>query len=412
MKTPMLSMFRETNFKETELGPLPEDWQAVRLGEIVRMKQGKVLPTSRLTTSGFPVFGANGLIGFYHNYTHDETEVLVTCRGSTCGTVNISPPRSFITNNAMIITPLSDSKLTKQYLAFALTKSDRSSTITGTGQPQITKGKLGLIPIPLPPLPEQKAIAYVLRTVQQAKEATEKVIAALKNLKKSLMRHLFTYGPVPLDKVDSVPLRETELGPLPEHWQVVRLREVAHIIMGQSPPSRTYNLEKIGFPFLQGKAEFTELYPKPIKWCSDPKRICPANSILISVRAPVGDVNIAELEYCIGRGLAAICPKSLSDMRFLFYWLILNKSSLEEQSSGTTFKSVNRNVLENIRIPLPPLPEQQEIARILQAVDKRIQAEEAYVRALNDLFKTLLNELMTGRIRVKFLAGSEANEKL
>lgn len=123
----------------------------------------------------------------------------------------------------------------------------------------------------------------------------------------------------------------TEIGPLPEEWQVVRLGEVASIQMGQSPPSETYNLEGFGLPFLQGKAEFTETYPRPIKWCSRPQRISPPGSILISVRAPVGDVNIADRDYCIGRGLAAICLNNTSDVWFVFYYLRLAKALLEEQ---------------------------------------------------------------------------------
>jgi type I restriction enzyme S subunit len=93
-------------FQMTELGPLPQDWRVVRLGEVAGMRQGQVLPTSSFTQYGYPVYGANGRIGWFSAYTHAEEEVLVTCRGATCGTINISPPKSFITNNAMIVTPI------------------------------------------------------------------------------------------------------------------------------------------------------------------------------------------------------------------------------------------------------------------------------------------------------------------
>ncbi|GIV04285.1 MAG: hypothetical protein KatS3mg015_3115 [Fimbriimonadales bacterium] len=94
----------------------------------------------------------------------------------------------------------------------------------------------------------------------------------------------------------------TELGPLPEEWEVVRLGDVAGLTMGQSPPSSTYNLHGSGLPFLQGKAEFGEMYPHPVKWCEAPVRIAKEGTVMISVRAPVGGTNLADRDYCIGRG--------------------------------------------------------------------------------------------------------------
>src|SRR5512145_2270842 len=105
---------------------------------------------------------------------------------------------------------------------------------------------------------------------------------------------------------------------LPEGWEWKKLDEVSDVIMGQSPPGDTYNETGNGMPFLQGKAEFTHYCPKHVKYTTNPSKVAPEGSILISVRAPVGDVNIANLDYCIGRGLASISLKD-GDNKFLFY---------------------------------------------------------------------------------------------
>ena len=126
---------------------------------------------------------------------------------------------------------------------------------------------------------------------------------------------------------------------VPEHWKVVRLGDVCNIIMGQSPPSTAYNDEGLGMPFLQGKAEFTELSPIPTKYCTTQLKIAPKGSVLMSVRAPVGDVNLADRRYIIGRGLTSLGLKC-GNNRFLFYLLLHNKKKIEAKGYGSTFKSI------------------------------------------------------------------------
>ena len=156
---------------------------------------------------------------------------------------------------------------------------------------------------------------------------------------------------------------------LPDHWKVARLGDVCNIVMGQSPPSTTYNDEGVGMPFLQGKAEFTELFPVPTKYCTKQLRVCSTESVLMSVRAPVGNVNLADREYIIGRGLTSISLKQ-GNNRFLFYLLLHNKKEFEAKSSGSTFKSINKTTINDFRISLPPLSEQRAIAHILQTIQE------------------------------------------
>ena len=115
-------------------------------------------------------------------------------------------------------------------------------------------------------------------------------------------------------------------------WKEYKLGEVCEITMGQSPPSSTYNTSGIGLPFFQGKAEFTELHPVVVKWCDNPNKIANEGDILLSVRAPVGDTNIADRKCAIGRGLAALSYPKCN--KYAFYYLRLIKKASTAESVG------------------------------------------------------------------------------
>ena len=189
--------------------------------------------------------------------------------------------------------------------------------------------------------------------------------------------------------------KQTEIGLIPVEWEVVPLGEVASLTMGQSPPSSTYNTDGDGLPFLQGKAEFGETYPTPVKWCSQPKKVADPGSVLISVRAPVGDVNVARDDYCIGRGLTAINGSESLDNWFLFYLLIFAKRRLEDRGTGSTFKSINKGVLQSFSIPLPSLPEQRRIAHVLSTIQRAIAAQDDLIAAAREVKRSLMRRLFT-----------------
>lgn len=176
------------------------------------------------------------------------------------------------------------------------------------------------------------------------------------------------------------------------------LKDLVDIQMGQSPDSKFYNNDKIGLPFYQGKADFGRINPIPKIWCSKSKKEAKPNDILISVRAPVGDLNINNEQSCIGRGLAAITCKSDVDMMYLYYHLKYLKPQLRHISTGSTFESINRSQLEKLIIDYKPYLEQIKISNILQVVQRQIEVREKLLRLYDLLIKSRFVE-MFGDIR-------------
>ncbi len=155
------------------------EWQMVKLGEVCELYQPKTITGADIKESGpFKVFGANGLIGYYDQFNHEEAEIAVTCRGATCGTVNLTEPRSWITGNAMVVKP-KNVEVIKIYLYYLLQYSDLSSTISGSAQPQITRQSLYPFEIPLPPLDVQRQIVAELEAERKLVEANRELIARM-----------------------------------------------------------------------------------------------------------------------------------------------------------------------------------------------------------------------------------------
>ncbi|MFZ1320261.1 MAG: restriction endonuclease subunit S [Ignavibacteria bacterium] len=180
-----------------------------------------------------------------------------------------------------------------------------------------------------------------------------------------------------------------------ENWEVKKLgdSDLCEMIMGQSPSSNTYN-DKEGTPFLQGKTEFEYIYPKPVKYTTGPIKIAEKNDILISVRAPVGDVNIAPYKLCIGRGLSAIRFVK-NDFKFYFYWFQFKKDFIENLGMGSTFKAINADQLRKLEVPYPPIQEQKAIAEILSTVDDAIQKSDEAIMRTERLKREMMDRLLT-----------------
>jgi len=173
-----------------------------------------------------------------------------------------------------------------------------------------------------------------------------------------------------------------------------RLDEICIVIAGQSPPSDSYNQDKIGVPFFQGKADFGNLFPTVRYWCNKPTKISLPNDILFSVRAPVGPTNINNIEACIGRGLSALrCKKDVLEMKYLLHYLRANENKISDLGTGSTFKAITISELKKIQIPLPQLSQQQKIAKILDAAATLRQNHKKILAKYDELTQALFLDM-------------------
>jgi len=157
-------------------------------------------------------------------------------------------------------------------------------------------------------------------------------------------------------------------------WIRSTLGKISEVILGQSPPSSTYNQDGKGLPFYQSKLEFGYIYPSPQKWCSSPKKVAEKNDVLVSVRAPVGPTNICPEKSCIGRGLAAIRPIGGIESFFVLFLMRAFEKSIAGKGTGTTFKAITDSQLSGFEIPLPPISEQHRIVAKIEELFTKLEA--------------------------------------
>jgi type I restriction enzyme S subunit len=417
----------EGGFKETELGPLPEEWEVVRLGEVVEIYDNKRVPLSenvRKNMKGiYPYCGANGIIDYINDYIFDGEYVLVAEDGGRYGkfenTAYIMNGKFWVNNHAHILQARDGISINK-FILYWFIYADISQYVAGTTRQKLTLSVLRSIPLPLPPLEEQKAIAGILSTVQSAIEKTEKVINALKNLKKSMMKHLFTYGPVAEEEAEKVELKETEIGLIPKHWEVVRVGEVFDVKQGKQLSSKESKEGKTLRPFLRtsnvlwNKIDISSISYMPFSDEEFEMLKLRRGDILVCEGGDVGRTSVWEgqLEECAYQNhLHRLRPKENNIVNYFFsYWMeyaICLRGLYVNSANRTTIPNLSAQRLKSFLIPLPPLEEQQKIAQILQSIDQRIEKEEKYKNALQNLFKSLLHNLMTGKIRVRVKSHGE-----
>lgn len=401
------------------MSDLPNGWERSSLGNLCHLQYGKNLPTNKLTKQGYPVFGANGQIGFYSSYQYDESRVLITCRGATCGTINRTPPRSFVTNNSIVIEPLSKPDLDDCFLEYQLRGCDKSSVITGSAQPQITLANLELLEIKVAPFHEQRRIVEklekLLGKVDDCKKRLEIIPLTLKRFRQSILAAACS-GRLTANWRESGE-EETEL---PTGWEWIPLENLlpkGGIFDGPfgsnlktsdytSSGVRVIRLENIGhLTFFDEK----ETYISEEKYETLMKHTVGGGDIIFSSFI-ADEIRVCMLPQFKTKAIAkadCFCLRPIGrlvDQTFLTFQLVSRESykALVENVHGATRPRINTTQLRKLKIRVCPLPEQQEIVRCVNELFKLAdQIEARYNKAkayVDKLAQSILAKAFRGEL--------------
>lgn len=402
----------QDSFKMTELGPLPEEWGVVKFESAIikkRIKVGKVKKRDYQESGKYPIIdqSQNHIAGYWEKdedlYQGDLPVIIFGDHTRIFKFIDFTfvcgaDGTKVLVPNTSLVYPL--------FFYFALSNLEIPSRGYNRHYHLLKEKQF-----PLPPPIEQFNIAFVLSTVQQSKEKTDNVISATKALKKSMMKHLFTYGPVSVEEVENVPLKEMEIGMVPEGWDVVRLGD--YIVKTKQKDMRKtsdeFNYIDVSGIDRDNLRIISAIRYKGKNAPSRARKIVNEKDVIIATVRPTlkrialipkeFDNQVCSTAFCVLRGNEEI------NSHFL-YFIVQRDSFIDELGKiqrGASYPAVTDSDVKNQKIPLPSIQEQQKIASMLSTVDEKIEKEENKKKALDELFKTLLHDLMTAKLRVNHL---------
>lgn len=358
-------------------------WDITTLDKTCEIYQPKTITSQEVQNKGaYKVFGANGVIGYYSEYNHEESEIAITCRGATCGTVNFTEPKSWITGNAMVVKPKNDSLL-QDYLKNYLINTDLSSVITGTAQPQITRTNLAPFPIPLPPKNiQQKIVAEIEKLEKQEQKAVE----GIEKLREDIGRTI-SNSKGSLTKLEDVTAKIGS-GATPKGGKGAYQESGISLI-------RSQNIYDYGF-VEKGLAFINEDQAKKLDNVTVEK-----NDVLFNITgASIARCCIVEDKYLPARVNQHVSIIRTNDKALPKYVQTILVSSeykdklLQIGDGGTSRESLTKLQLEEFKIPLPTIAEQKKIVAEIEKIEKEIAKLEKDINGIPESKNKVLKKYL------------------
>jgi type I restriction enzyme S subunit len=408
------------------------NWKEYKLGELLGKKGyirgpfGSALKRPEMKSEGFAVYEQQHAIYNTREFRYfiDENkfielnrfsilpnDLIISCSG-TVGEVSIineEDPKGIISQALLTLRPNLELVKPKFLYYFFKTKNGHNQLISAShGSVQINIAKREVvesIPISVPNIETQDSIIEILSSLDDKIELNNKINQELENLAQTLFKQWFIDFEFPNEngepyKSSGGEMVDSELGEIPKGWVVKTLKDEFKLNMGQSPKGDTYNAIGEGMIFFQGRSDFGFRFPSVRIYTSDPKKVANKFETLISVRAPVGDINMAETECCIGRGLGSIShPKSF--FSYTYYKMLSIQEELKSyDNEGTVFGSINKETLGNIKNIVPPISIAHQFNSLIEDKDSLVYNVSCENQELTKLRDSLLPKLISGELEV------------
>ncbi len=416
---------------------LPDDWDVVTLGDLFTADRGiavGVMYPGDHVSDGVPLIKAGDLNGSvinphpdfriskekHHEYRRtalEGGELLMTLVGNV-GQCAVVPPHMAGWNTARAVAVMrlvdpSETHFVQQCLLSRPLQHLMEVWCNTTVQATLNLKEIRQLPLPWPPKKSRDLIAAFGKALDDKIELNRRMDATLEAMARALFQSWFVdFDPVRAKLDGRKPLgmdaqtaalfpdllEDSPLGHIPKKWVAGTLVEGFNITMGQSPPGHTYNETGNGLPFYQGRTDFGFRFPKHRIFCSAPTRYAKRGDTLVSVRAPVGDINMASEECCIGRGVAAVIHKSGATSFTYHSMSNLYPDFAQFEAEGTVFGSINKDSFQKLRFVIPPDEIVAAYERQAGPLDVQIRILENESRTLATLRDTLLPKLLSGEL--------------
>lgn len=439
---------KEKNFKQTEIGLIPEGWEidilnrdihinghigwkVLKLGDVCDISSSKRIYAKEYKPTGIPFYRGKEIIEKFNgrnistelfikkerfNELKDKFgapvkgDILLTSVG-TLGVPYLVQNEKFYFKDGNLTWfknfKGSYSEFIFLWLQSLYAKNQIDRKAIGSTQKALTIDVLKKFEINLPPIQEQKAIADTLTCLDNKIELNNQINRNLEQITQTLFKHWFIDFEFPDENNHNLPYKssggemvDSELGKIPKGWGIVKLSDISSLVMGISPKGESYNYNEKGIPLINGAADFNDELISPKKFTINPIKNCKFGDIILCIRATIGNITFSDKIYCLGRGVAAIQSKNYYYKNFIFLFLKKELNNISKKATGSVISGLSKDDINNLKLVLPLKESLIKFSLISEKCFEKKSNLQKQSKTLSQIRDSLLPKLMTGKIRV------------